>query len=128
MTTTAHEIQPQPAGPDNDTVTRSRATEVVTLEGKTTIADLVVSKIAGISARGVPGVHELVGQGVGAAVTGLAQRVTRTDVRSTGVHVEVGEREAAVDLRLTVEYGFHIPQLAADVRSNVADRLEAMTG
>jgi uncharacterized alkaline shock family protein YloU len=123
------ETQPQTASPNGDAmVTRPRATELVTPEGKTTIADVVVSKIAGIAAREVPGVHELVGQGMGAAVTGLAQRVGRSDARSTGVNVEVGEREAAIDFRLTVEYGVSIPQLAVDVRSNVMDRLQTMTG
>jgi uncharacterized alkaline shock family protein YloU len=48
--------------------------------------------------------------------------------RSTGVSVEVGEREAAVDLRLTVEYGVSIPDLATGVRANVIDRLQSMTG
>lgn len=129
MTTTTDEAGLQPsARADDGPVTRSRATEVTTPEGRTTIADVVVSKIAGIAAREVNGVHELVGQGMGAAVTGLAQRVTRADQRSAGVNVEVGEREVAVDFRLTVEYGVSIPQLAADIRGNVADRLEAMTG
>ena len=44
------------------------------------------------------------------------------------MNVEVGEREAAIDFRLTVEYGISIPQLAVDVRSNVMDRLQTMTG
>jgi uncharacterized alkaline shock family protein YloU len=65
---------------------------------------------------------------MGAAVSGLAQRVGRTDTRSTGVNVEVGEREAAVDLRLTVEYGVSIPELATGVRGNVMKRLQSMTG
>src|SRR5437764_13784386 len=100
-------------GPRADTTAmRPRATELVTEQGKTTINDVVVSKIAGIAAREVPGVHELVGQGMQAAVSGLAQRVTRTNARSTGVNVEVGAREAAVALRLTVEYGVSIPALA----------------
>jgi len=129
MAMTTGETQPQTASPNGDAmVTRPRATELVTPEGKTTIADVVVSKIAAIAAREVPGVHELVGQGMGAAVTGLAQRVGRADARSTGVNVEVGEREAAIDFRLTVEYGISIPQLAVDVRSNVMDRLQTMTG
>jgi uncharacterized alkaline shock family protein YloU len=129
MATATGEMQPQTASPGGDAmVPRPRATELVTPEGKTTIADVVVSKIAGIAAREVPGVHELVGQGMGAAVSGLAQRVGRTDARSTGVNVEVGEREAAIDFRLTVEYGISIPQLAVDVRSNVMDRLQTMTG
>jgi uncharacterized alkaline shock family protein YloU len=124
----------QTTSPNGDTAARSRATELVTTEGKTTIADVVVSKIAGIAAREVPGVHELVGQGVGAAVSGLAartsaiQRVAHVDTRTAGVNVEVGEREAAVDLRLTVEYGASIPDLAVAVRANVIDRLQSMTG
>jgi uncharacterized alkaline shock family protein YloU len=122
------EMQVQPSGPGDGMAARPRATELVTPEGRTAIADVVVAKIAGIAAREVPGVHELLGQGVGAPVTGLAQRVTRTDGRSTGVNVEVGEREAAADLRLTVEYGVSIPKLAVAVRGNVMDRLQSMTG
>ena len=128
MTTATSDTSTATTGPGDAMVLRSRATELVTPEGKTTIADVVVSKIAGIAAREVPGVHDLVGQGMASAVTGLAQRVTRTDARSTGVNVEVGEREAAVDLRLTVEYGVSIPDLAIAVRGNVMDRLQTMTG
>jgi len=132
--TTATDEMLQTASPNGDTAAPSRATELVTTEGKTTIADVVVSKIAGIAAREVPGVHELVGQGVGAAMSGLAartsaiQRVAHVDTRTAGVNVEVGEREAAVDLRLTVEYGASIPDLAVAVRANVIDRLQSMTG
>jgi len=123
------ELRERAQGPRGDTsAMRLRATELVTEQGKTTIADVVVSKIAGIAAREVPGVHELVTQGVGGAVTGLAQRVTGADTRSQGVNVEVGEREAAIDLRLTVDYGVSIPQVAEAVRRNIINRLEAMTG
>ena len=123
------EAQARAQGPRGDTTARRpRATELLTELGKTTIADVVVSKIAGLAAREVEGVHELVTQGVGGAVTGLAQRVTGADTRSQGVNVEVGEREAAVDLRLTVDYGVSIPQVAEAVRRNVMSRLEAMTG
>jgi uncharacterized alkaline shock family protein YloU len=122
------DMQLQSTSPGDGTVARPRATELVTAEGRTTISDVVVAKIAGIAAKEVPGVHELVGQGMGAAVTGLAQRVTRADGRSAGVHVEVGEREAAVDFRLTVDYGVSIPELAVAVRANVMDRLQSMTG
>jgi uncharacterized alkaline shock family protein YloU len=112
----------------DQTAMRPRATELVTEQGRTTIADVVVSKIAGVAAREVPGVHELVTQGVGGAVSGLAQRMTGADTRSQGVNVEVGEREAAIDLRLTVDYGVSIPQVAEAVRRNIMSRLEAMTG
>ncbi len=125
---TTQELQASAEGPRDATIARPRATELVTDRGKTTIADIVVSRIAGIAAREVPGVHSLVAQGMGGAVTGLAQRVTRADSRSLGVNVEVGAREAAIDLRLTVEYGVSIPRVAEAVRQNIMDRLESMTG
>src|SRR6476660_399382 len=79
------------------------ASQLATEHGKTTIADVVVAKIAGIAAREVPGVHERLAQGAGSAIAGAYQRVTGGDQRAHGVNVEVGEREAAVDLRMTVD-------------------------
>jgi len=126
--TTIDETQVEEQGRNQTIGVRPRATDLITPQGKTTIADVVVSRIAGIAAREVEGVHELVSQGVGGAVGGLAQRVGRGDTRSQGVNVEVGAREAAIDLRLTVEYGVSIPQVAEGVRRNVMSRLESMTG
>jgi len=95
--------------------------------GTTTIADVVVTKVAGIAAREVGGVHAL-GGGVSRAVSGVTHRVGIGDDRSQGVAVEVGEREAAVDLTLVVEYGESIPKVAEAVRSNVVARVEGITG
>ncbi len=89
--------------------------------GATTLADLVVTKVASIAAREVPGVYEL-GGGVARAVGSLSQRVGVGDRRSQGVSVDVGQREAAVDLTLVIEYGESIPQVSEAVRSNVIKR------
>jgi len=109
-------------------VTGGRATELTSEQGKTTIADAVVAKIAGIAAREIDGVHELVPHGVGETITGLAQRVTGADTRTRGVSVDVGAQEAAVVLRFVADYGVSIPQVAEAVRRNVIDRIRAMTG
>ena len=82
-----------------------------TERGNTTIADAVVTKVASIAAREVPGVYRL-GGGVSRALGSVTQRVGIGDERSQGVSVEVGEREAAVDLTVTVEYGESIPQVS----------------
>jgi uncharacterized alkaline shock family protein YloU len=97
-------------------------------KGKTSIANGVVAKIVGIAAREIDGVHEVVGTGAGAAIGGLASRVTRGDTRAQGVSVEVGEREAAASITLVADYGVNIPHVADAVRRNIIDRVEAMTG
>jgi len=45
-----------------------------------------------------------------------------------GVQVEVGEKQAAVDLDIVVEYGASIVDLARAVRRNVISAVERMTG
>ena len=95
--------------------------------GTTTIADSVVTKIAGIAAREVAGVHAL-GGGVGRALSSVTSRVGGGGPSAQGVSVEVGEREAAVDLTVTVDYGESIPRVADELRENVSRRIEGITG
>ncbi|RYC12917.1 Asp23/Gls24 family envelope stress response protein [Nocardioides zhouii] len=101
---------------------------LVSEQGKTSIADTVVSKIAGIAAREISGVHDL-GGGTARAVGALRERIpgSRTNL-SQGVAVEVGEHQAAVDLDIVAEYGVAIADLAAAIRRNVVDTVERMTG
>jgi uncharacterized alkaline shock family protein YloU len=107
--------------------TRSEGS-LVTERGKTTIADTVVAKIAGISAREVSGVHDLGGSGARAVGT-MRERIpgARTN-QAQGIAVEVGERQAAVDIDLVAEYGVTIGDLAGGVRRNVITAVERMTG
>jgi uncharacterized alkaline shock family protein YloU len=98
-----------------------------TERGHTTIADAVVTKVAGVAAREVRGVHNL-GSGVTRVVSTVTQAVGVGDERTQGVSVEVGEREAAVDLTVVVEYGESIPRVSQAVRDNVIKRIEGITG
>jgi len=101
---------------------------LVTEHGRTTIADTVVSKIAGIATREVNGVHA-VGGGATRAIGALRERIPGARVNhSQGVSVEVGERQAAVDIDIVADYGVSIADLAAGIRRNVIDAVERMTG
>lgn len=97
--------------------------------GRTTIADGVVQKIAGIAAREVSGVHNL-GTGTVRAFGALRGRIPGSSgpAITQGVAVEVGEKQAAIDLDIVVEYGVAIAQLAQNVRRNVIGAVERMTG
>ncbi|MFI0464182.1 Asp23/Gls24 family envelope stress response protein [Saccharopolyspora sp. 5N102] len=101
-----------------------------TSQGRTSIAALVVQKIAGIAAREIAGVHAM-GGGVSRAFGAIKERIpgagTGTSAVS-GVQVEVGEKQVAVDLDIVVEYGSSIVDLARSVRRNVINGVERMTG
>jgi len=103
-------------------------TTLVSDKGQTKISDGVVAKIAGLAAREVEGVHSLLNRGLQQTVVGLARAVARQQNRDAGVLVEVGEKEAAVDVFLCAEYGVNIPAVAAAVRNNIVNRVETMTG
>lgn len=99
-----------------------------TERGKTTIADTVVAKIAGLAAREVTGVHALGGSAT-RAVGALRDRIPGASVNhAQGVSVEVGEKQAAVDVDIVAEYGVSINDLAVGIRRNVIAALERMTG
>ncbi|MBK3561510.1 Asp23/Gls24 family envelope stress response protein [Streptomyces sp. MBT56] len=96
--------------------------------GRTSIADVVVVKIAGMAAREIPGVHDM-GGGLSRTLGAVRDRVPggRPNV-GRGVKVEVGERQTAIDLELVVEYGVSIKELASEVRENVILAVERITG
>ncbi|MEV6230524.1 Asp23/Gls24 family envelope stress response protein [Saccharopolyspora shandongensis] len=100
-----------------------------TAQGKTTIAASVVQKIAGIAAREISGVYAM-GGGVSRAFGAIRDRIPGGSGTSStsGVQVEVGEKQAAVDLDIVVEYGASIVDLARAVRRNVITAVERMTG
>lgn len=100
---------------------------LVTDTGNTTIAEGVVSKVAGLATREVPGIHDL-GGGAARAVGSVTSKVGLGDQLSQGVSVEVGTREAAVDLKVVIEYGESIPQVTEQVRQNVVKRIQGITG
>jgi uncharacterized alkaline shock family protein YloU len=101
--------------------------DLVTTHGTTTIADTVVEKIAGLAAREVNGVHDL-GGSASRAFGAVRERIPggRRSL-GQGVSVEVGERQAAIDLDLIVEYGVPIGELSRSIRRNVISSIERMT-
>lgn len=96
--------------------------------GRTVIDDQVVGKIAGVAAREVSGVHAL-GGGAARALGALRDSLPGTNTNlQQGVDVEVGEKQAAVDISIVAEYGVAIHQLADAIRENISSAIERMTG
>ncbi|MFC5800676.1 Asp23/Gls24 family envelope stress response protein [Streptomyces formicae] len=135
MTDTELNVKKEPAGAGTGT---SAGTGAVRrgggdpgTRGRTTIADGVVEKIAGLAARDVVGVHAM-GSGISRTFGAVRDRVgvpggARASA-TRGVKAEVGEVQTALDLEIVVDYGVSISDVARAVRENVVSAVERMTG
>ncbi|MDF2669541.1 MAG: alkaline-shock protein [Paenibacillus sp.] len=91
--------------------------------GTIQIAPEVIEVIAGLATIEVSGVAGMSGGFAG----GIAELLGRKNL-SKGVKVEVGQREAAVDVSIIIEFGNRIPEVASEIQRNVKHAIESMTG
>ena len=105
----------------------SEVTHLASERGTTSIDDAVVAKIAALGAREVEGVADL-GGALSGALSGMVGRIRGSEHKTTGVGVEVGSRQAAIDISLQTLYPATIHEVAQSVRDNVIDRIERLTG
>jgi uncharacterized alkaline shock family protein YloU len=91
--------------------------------GMIRISDDVVATIAGLAALETPGIAAM----SGGISEGLAKRLSGKNVQK-GVSVEVGQLEAAIDLRVIVNFGSKIQEVCRHLQENVKEAVENMTG
>lgn len=91
--------------------------------GHIQIAPEVIEIIAGLATIEVSGVAGMSAGFVG----GIAELLGRKNL-SKGVKVNVGQKEAAVDVSILIEFGVRIPEVASEVQRNVKRSIESMTG
>ena len=129
MTSTVAEKDQRTTSSNERGMQKSSSSALQTSQGKTSIADSVVAKIAGMAAREVDGVYKM-GGGAARAMGSLRERFPGSSGPSvtSGVAVEVGETQAAIDLDVVVEYGVSIGDLSQGIRRNVIGAVERMTG
>lgn len=107
-------------------VARDSDAALASSRGTTSIADVVVAKIAGIASREINGVYDL--GGTTERVVGKVREVLPgTTTTTQGIEVEVGETQAAVDVSIVAEYGVAIHQLAGAIRRNIINAIEKLT-
>jgi uncharacterized alkaline shock family protein YloU len=102
---------------------------MTTDDGKISVAQGVVQKIAGIACREISGVHAM-GVSTSRAFGAVRERIPGSSGPNVaqGVGVEVGETQAAIDLDIVVEYGVSIADLGRSIQRNVKQAVERMTG
>lgn len=118
----------QPSAGSTAPTSGARTSGLHTDHGNTSIAETVVQKIAGISAREVPGVHAM-GNAARRAFDQIAERIPGSQTNASGgVSVEKGEKQTAIDVTVVVEYGAQIVEVSNNIRKNIISAVERSTG
>ena len=94
------------------------------VQGKLTYEDKVIQKIIGISLEKVEGLLTV----DGGFFSNLAGKLVNTDDVTSGVVVEVGEKQVAVDLDIVAEYGKDIYKIYNEMKEIITKEVKNMTG
>jgi len=105
---------------------KKTSTEVSKVEaegGRIIFADEVVATIAALAVSDVDGVSSL----SGGVVEGITEMLGKKNV-TKGVKVEVGTEEAAVDVSVSIKYGYKIKEVCEKIQQAAKSAVETMTG
>ena len=95
--------------------------------GSINISEEVIAAIAVGAVREVEGVSGMM-TNLGGSVTDLVSNKKNAQKGAKGVKIDMTGTTLALDLYLTVKYGFAIPEVAENAQKAVASAVEAMTG
>jgi uncharacterized alkaline shock family protein YloU len=96
--------------------------------GRTTIANEVVEKIAGIAAREVPGVYDLGGD-VARVFSAVKERLKLGEESAAqGVTVKLDGKTAEIEVVIVIEFGFQVFSVTEKVREKVISSVENLLG
>jgi uncharacterized alkaline shock family protein YloU len=74
--------------------------------------------VAGLAARQISGIYQM----------GKSRLVAFGDSPTRGVAAEVGDKEAALDLDVIIEYGVDLREVASELRKRIAGEVSKMAG
>ncbi len=99
--------------------------EEIAVEGNDTIkiSNEAVATYAGIAVSEVAGVY-----GMSGGFAGITEALSGKKNLTKGIKVDVGEKDARIDVNIIVEYGARIPEVAFEIQNRVKKSVENMTG
>ncbi|MGC6767422.1 Asp23/Gls24 family envelope stress response protein [Enterococcus sp. LJL128] len=94
-----------------------------TIKGELTYDDKVIQKIIGIALENIDGLLTV----NGGFFSNIAEKLVNTDNVTSGIDVEVGKKQVAVDLDIVAEYGKDISKLFKDIQATIVEEVKKMT-
>jgi uncharacterized alkaline shock family protein YloU len=91
--------------------------------GRIIFADDVVATIAALAVADVEGVSAI----SSGMVDGISEMLGKKNI-TKGVKVEVGSEETAVDISVSIKYGYKIKDVCEKIQMSVKNAIETMTG
>lgn len=104
-------------------VSKTEVSKVEAEGGRILFADEVVATIASLAVADVDGVSAL----SGGMVEGITEMLGKKNL-TKGIKVEVGQEEAAVDVSVSIRYGYKIKEVCETIQNAVKSAIENMTG
>lgn len=89
-----------------------------------TFDEKVIKKIAGFAASEIPGILAMSGN----FVSGITDKLRNSDDPTKGITVEVGKKQAAIDMKVICEYGRNVPQIFQSIVDKTSEAIKEMTG
>ncbi|NQK94024.1 Asp23/Gls24 family envelope stress response protein [Streptococcus suis] len=93
------------------------------IRGELTYSDKVIEKMIGLALESVDGLLAV----SGGFFANLKDKIVNSDEPTTGVHVEVGKKQVAVDLAIIAEYKKHLPTIYKEMKAVIESEVKAMT-
>ena len=100
-----------------------KPTTTAGVKGELTYEDKVIQKIVGIALESVDGLLTV----DGGFFSNIAGKLVNTDDVTSGINVEVGKKQVAVDLDIIAEYGSDMTAIYDQIKEVVSTQVNKMT-
>lgn len=100
-----------------------KPTTTTGVKGELTYEDKVIQKIVGIALESVDGLLTV----DGGFFSNIAGKLVNTDDVTSGINVEVGKKQVAVDLDIVAEYGSDMTAIYDQIKEVVSTQVNKMT-
>ena len=109
---------------ENNVETKELTTSNSEARGELTFDNDVIKKIIGQALENVSGLLAV----DGGFFSNLTDKLINTDNVTSGVNIEVGKEQVAVDLNIIVEYKKSVPEIFEEIKRVITTDLNKMTG